>query len=264
MNDKQLTILSSDLKEIKYAKSLLESKNFTVQITNLIGKPIEQRIDQLPEKIQMIIKQATNKALQISLKIATSTMQNKAPESSSDIIHKLASATSGAGGGFFGITALPLELPVSTTIIIRSIMDIARSEGEDIGSVEVQLACIEVFALGGSSKNQDKIDTGYFTVRTMLSNTLSEAVQHITKQGLANKSAPIIVKLISEISSQFSLQVSQKVLLQSIPIIGAASGALVNTLFIDYFQNIAKGHFIIRRMEHKYSESIVKKAYQDT
>jgi hypothetical protein len=34
-------------------------------------------------------------------------------------------------GGGFGLAALPVELPISTIIMLRSIGDIARSEGED-------------------------------------------------------------------------------------------------------------------------------------
>ena len=41
------------------------------------------------------------------------------------------SAASGAAGGAFGLASLPVELPVSTTIMLRSIADIARAEGED-------------------------------------------------------------------------------------------------------------------------------------
>ncbi len=140
-------------------------------------------------------------------------------------------------------------------------MDIARSEGEDVDSIEAQLACIEVFALGGPSKSDDSIDTGYFTVRAMLSNTLGKAAHHIAKHGLANESAPIIIKLISEISSRFSLQVSQKIIVQSIPVLGAASGALINTIFMDHFQNIARGNFVIRRMERIYGQEKIYEEY---
>jgi hypothetical protein len=58
---------------------------------------------------------------------------------------------SGAIGGAFGLTALAVELPLSTAIMLRSIADIARSEGEDLTMVESRLACLEVFALGGRS-----------------------------------------------------------------------------------------------------------------
>lgn len=255
-------ISKNDLEEIEYAKSLLENQSLAMKASDLIGKPIEQGIDQLPIKAKTAISRATNKALQVSLKVVTTTMQKKVPKTSSDIIHKLATATSGASGGFFGIAALPIELPLSTTIMLRSIMDIARSEGEDIDSIETQLACIEVFALSGPSTDDDAIDTGYFTVRTMLSNTIGEAAKYISKHGLVNEGAPIIIKLLSEITSRFGLQVSQKFIVQSVPVMGAFSGALINTVFMDHFQNMARGHFIIRRMERKFDKDIVRENYK--
>jgi len=43
--------------------------------------------------------------------------------------------------------------------------------------------------------------------------------------------------------------------------VGAAGGALVNTLFIDHFQNMARGHFIVRRLEKEYGADVVERAY---
>ena len=51
---------------------------------------------------------------------------------SREFFHKVLAGTSGGIGGAFGLAALPIELPVSTTIILRSIADIARSEGHDL------------------------------------------------------------------------------------------------------------------------------------
>ena len=39
---------------------------------------------------------------------------------------------SGAIGGAFGLASVAVELPISTTIMLRSIADIARSEGFDV------------------------------------------------------------------------------------------------------------------------------------
>ena len=55
----------------------------------------------------------------------------------------------GSAGGAFGLAALPFELPVSTIIMLRSIADIARSEGEDLSDPDTALSCVQVFALGG-------------------------------------------------------------------------------------------------------------------
>jgi hypothetical protein len=47
-----------------------------------------------------------------------------------------------------------------------------------------------------------------------------------------------------------------------LPLIGAAGGALINTLFIDHFQSVARGHFTVRRLERKYGHEIIKREYE--
>ncbi|WP_087629123.1 EcsC family protein [Caballeronia telluris] len=51
------------------------------------------------------------------------------PPKASNFWHKAASAPRGAVGGAFGLAAIAIELPISTTIMMRSIADIARSGG---------------------------------------------------------------------------------------------------------------------------------------
>ena len=41
----------------------------------------------------------------------------------------------------------------------------------------------------------------------------------------------------------------------------SATTAVINLLFIDHFQDIARGHFIVRRLERTYGADIVKQAY---
>ena len=58
------------------------------------------------------------------------------------------------------------------------------------------------------------------------------------------------------------MQVSEQVAAKSVPAIGAVLGAMVNTVFIDHFQQMAHGHFTVRRLERKYGSVAVKAAYQ--
>ena len=48
---------------------------------------------------------------------------------------------------------------------------------------------------------------------------------------------------------------------QAVPIVGAAAGATLNTMFTDYYQDMARGHFIVRRLELKYGEDVVRTCY---
>ena len=42
----------------------------------------------------------------------------------------------------------------------------------------------------------------------------------------------------------------------------AIGGSLVNGLFIDHFQNMARGHFKVRRLERKYGREEVQRVFQ--
>lgn len=252
-----------DLQELREARELLESPGLAAKITNTLGEPIEKGFSYLPSNWQENLNTVVRTSLQKSLDTALTTI-NK--EVSTDVLpadrtHKLLVGASGALGGAFGMAALAVELPISTTIMLRSIADIARSQGEDLSDLEVQLACLEVFALGGDSSADDAAESGYFAMRTALAKAVGDAAEYLATKAVAKESAPALVRLISEISARFGVNVSQKAAAQSIPVMGAAGGAVINTLFMDHFQNMARGHFTVRRLERKYEAQTVKEAY---
>src|SRR5260370_306088 len=82
-------------------------------------------------------------------------------------LHSGLACTSGAIGGAFGLAALTVELPVSTTIMLRAIAAIAQQEGEELTDPRTGLACLEVFALGGPPTDETGVEADYFAVRAM-------------------------------------------------------------------------------------------------
>jgi hypothetical protein len=156
-----------------------------------------------------------------------------------------------------------LELPVSTTIMLRSIADIARSEGEDLRSPDAKLQCVQVLALGGRATADNGAESTYFATRAALAKSISEAAAYVAKKGLSQKSAPAIVKLIAQIASRFSIVVSEKAAAQAVPIVGAFGGAAINTLFINHFQDMGRGHFIVRRLERLHGQDEVRRLYEE-
>ena len=256
-------ISEKDMKDLRHAKALLENPGLAAKITHVIGAPIEKGFNLLPEKWSDTVNQVTRAALEKALNFAVITMGDGMKHGSSDMLHKMIVAATGGTGGAFGLAALSVELPVSTTVMLRSIADIARSEGERIKEPEVKLACLEVFALGGRTTGDNAAETGYFAVRAALARAVSEAAQHIAGKRLAQEGAPAMVRFISKVASRFSITVSEKMAAQAVPVIGAAGGAAINTLFLDHFQDMARGHFIVRRLERAYSQEIVKKAYDN-
>jgi len=189
------------------------------------------------------------------------TIRNE-PQNSSLLLHKMLAVTSGAAGGAFGLSSLPLELPVSTIIMLRSIVDIARSEGENLADPESALSCIEVFGLGGRTEADNDAKAGYFVVRGVLARSVSEAARFIAERGVLEEGAPVLVRLVAQIGARFGVVVTQKAAAQAVPIIGALGGAAVNYAFVEHFQTVARGHFTVRRLERRYGEDPVRAEYE--
>lgn len=256
-----MNLSNEDLEMLRDAKALLENPSLAARIANALGTPIEKGLRLLPASAADIINHSTRTALEKALQLAVTSLDRRTLRAPSNLLHKIVVAGTGAGGGAFGLAGLPVELPFSTVVMLRSIADVARSEGELIGMPEARLACMEVFALGGRAVSDDATETGYFAVRAALQQVLAEAAQHIAQKGVAQQGAPALVRVIAQIASRFGIVVSEKVAAQAIPIIGAAGGAFVNVLFIDHYQDIARGHFVIRRLERKYGPEPVRMDY---
>ena len=257
-----MTLSYEDQEALRYAKGLLENPGLAAKITGLIGMPIEMALQRLPEKWAQVVNTATKKSLETALQAALLTIDDKSQSNSWEFLHKLAVAATGAGGGALGLLGLPVELPVSTTIMLRSIADIARSEGERLRTPDAKLACLEVFALGGPSKSDDASESAYFLMRGALAKSVSDAARHIAQRGLVEEGAPAIVRFITQLATRFGVNVSEKVAAQAVPIVGAAGGLVINVLFIDHFQEMARGHFIVRRLERTYDPHFVREEYE--
>ena len=252
-----------DLAQLKRAKELLENPGLAAKFSAVLGSPLEKGMKMLPAKWQKTVHGATEAALMKALNVAVTSLGRKRGGTSNDRLHRFAAAASGAAGGAFGIAAIGIELPLSTTLILRSIAEIAAAEGEDPRQIETKLACITVFALGSTKDQRDNAaESGYFAARAALASAVSEATKFLAEKGLGKSGAPALVRLIALIASRFGVVVSQKAAAQMVPVIGAAGGAIINTLFIGHYQDMARGHFIVRRLEKIHGAEPVRLAYE--
>ena len=185
------------------------------------------------------------------------------PRSRRPPARRASSVLVGLGGGvsgFFGIAALPLELPVTTTLMLRAIADIARHHGEDLATFEARLACMEVFALGAPPDMRGR-HLGYYASRVFLGRMTADAAAVLLERGIASMSAPMVGGLVTEIATRFGIVVSERSAASALPVLGALGGATVNVVFMNHFQSIAQGHFAIRRLEREYGSALVRRLY---
>ena len=264
-----MTMQAADILALSDAVRAIERPSVGARIANVVGSPIERLVGMLPARAASMISAAARKAIQGALSLSLRTLATHdplakgPPPPASNAWHKVASAASGAVGGAFGLAALAVELPVSTTIMMRSIADVARGEGADLADRETQLECVMVLALGGGAPSDDAAEVGYFAVREAMTRAVSSAAAHLARHGLAKEGAPALVRLITLIAEHYSVNVTEKAAAQLVPLIGAVGGATINTIFIDHFQSVARGHFAVRRLERKYGGAMVRDKYRE-
>ncbi len=147
---------------------------------------------------------------------------------------------SGAIAGFAGVAGFVPDVFVTTLSIMRSVAHIAQAKGEDLAAADSRLACLMVFASSpeGGVGGAGAPDAGYF----------------ITRSALQGRS---LVMLLSEVAGRYGITLSQKLMVQAMPLVGAASGAGVNLAYMSHYRAVARAIFVIRRLQRKYSPEAV-------
>lgn len=250
----------SDHEALRAAVAALERQSFVARLAGLAGGKMGVVGLALSPKLQEAASLAAQKALTAALSVALTSLEDARPGNSTRFHLRLAALTGGVGGAV-GLAALPIELPLSTTIMLRSIADIARHEGENLREPATALACLEVFALSAHAAEGNLLEGGYLAVRSILAKSVSDAARFVTVRGVAQESAPAMVRLVAQIAGRFGVVVSQKAAAQAAPLIGALSGAAINVAFTDHFQTLARGHFTMRRLERVYNPVMVRAEY---
>lgn len=257
-----MEISLDDREALLQAKLILEHPGVVARAAELLGHPIERGLESLPPSVQRAIARATHRTLRVGLRLAVASLGRPAARGRTLVWHRVAGGVAGAAGGFFGLVALPAELPISTLIILRAIADVARSEGEDLRILESRMACLEVLALsGGLPESARSAETGYYAARLGLAQSFKKAVEHVGRHGLNKQVAPPVADWLTRVGARYSTRVSHELIIKAVPLVSAASGAAINTLFVQHFQDVARAHFTIRRLERAYGAEHVQSAY---
>ena len=249
-------------RELLLAIERLERQSFVAWLAQATGTPVDMAMKYLPSSINQRLRVIIQAVMLECLDVAVNSLEETDDFGPSpEWMGKLLTGVSGGIGGFLGMPALPFELPLTTTFMLRSIAEIAREEGEDLQNLDARLACLEVFALGGGRGERNELHLKYYAVRSVLTKLTQELGRYMLERGAINASSPIIARFLGEIVSRFGFAVTDRFASRLVPIIGALGGAAVNVIFTDHFQRVARGHFVVRRLERHYGAAIIRRHY---
>jgi len=283
MNRGSSTIDLIDRAFIAAAVRKLERPGRLVEFLNTMGKPAEAIIKALPAWASSRIERALQQTLLDAVGWATKTLDGSIHSDERNVsmlsnvvvksrgaMHVTAAAILGGFGGAFGIAALPLELPVTTLVILRSIAAIARDFDADLDDPATRLECVSVLSLGGPSLSDDAMESSYLTSRVGLALLIGDAGRFLAgkstlqlSEALARGAAPEVTRLITAIAGRFGYLALDLAYAEMVPIAGAVGGAALNGYFANFFNQIAYYHFGLRRLERIYGEEDVQRIYRE-
>ena len=217
--------LETEIKAI--ARTYKAASGPGMQVLNLLGGHAENLIDRLPPSVRGKLGDATERALVIALDAAQSsrrTVPDQAPW-----LNKAVATAMGAAGGFGGLPTAMVELPVTTTVLLRTIQGAAVEHGFDPEAENVRFGCLRVFGSAGPLAHDDGADLGFLSVRLALT---GGAMQ----------------KMIATVAPRLGAALGQKLAAQTVPVLGAVAGAATNYAFTSYYHNMAQVHFGLRRL----------------
>ncbi|WP_176736962.1 EcsC family protein [Oligoflexus tunisiensis] len=265
---------------IEEAAVFLEKPSALIQTTDRLGRPLDKLQSYLPEPVQQLVKQAVQQALRSALQAAIKTLpnQNIKPQSWPGILeatqrlawkHTAAVTTTGAIGGALGTAALMVELPLTTSLILRSISSMAQQWGHDLRQSEIQMQCLYVFTLGSPhNRNDDAMDTAYLSARIAWHGLIRELAAFISTHSLKDLflalelgTLPALVKFVGLFVPALERTLLRGALSKSIPILSAVGSAALNAGFCQYFTRAARYHFGLMHLEALYGSEVVHEHY---
>ena len=203
------------------------ASNAGIQLLNLIGGQAEGLLTRLPPAARSRLSEVTEHALARAMEAAQRS-RGVIPESPGWMSRAVTTAM-GAAGGAGGLPTALAELPVTTTVLLRAIQEVAIEHGFRPEEESVRFDCVQVFAAAGPLEHDDGADLAFLSTRM--------AVTGATVQALIARVAPRLATVLG-----------QKLAAQTVPILGAAAGAATNYAYTSYYQQMAHVHFGLRRL----------------
>jgi hypothetical protein len=222
-----------------------------MRLAGWAGQRAERVTARLPAAVQAAIGEAAALALRQSYAVAFATQgsaEGSVPSRAlrrlrGEVAHRVVTGISGALGGLGGVATTLVDLPVTTTLILRSVQQIARDYGEDLNDPAVRAQCVAVFALGGPLGEDDAAETGLFASRL----------------ALGGKTLADIIRVAAP---RFGVVLGEKALAQATPLLGALAGGAINPIFTGYYQAMAHVHFRLRRLERDADAEQVRACFE--
>lgn len=218
----------SDAAIAALAVRLRRANNPGVHLLNALGGTADGLFNKLPAPVTKGLEGATMSALEAAFDGAVHTRRATGVKGHGWLARAISSGL-GAAGGAGGLPTALAELPITTTVLLHCIQDVAAQHGFDPEREDVRKACIQTFAAAGPLEDDDGADLAFLAARTTLTGATVQSI-------------------IARVAPRLSIVLGQKLAAQAVPILGAAAGAATNYAYTAYYQEMAHVNFGMLRL----------------
>ena len=211
-----------------------------IALVNRLGGSLEKRLSAVPEALRERLDGAVAAALERAHDLAAQARHAPSVGRQGPLA---AAVLSGAAGGAAGPLSALAELPVSITLILHAIRREAEAAGYDPDDPQIRAECLRVFGAGSPLADDDGANSSFLAARLTLTGT---AVQ----------------KVIASVAPRLGIAMGQKFAAQSVPVLGALTGAALNAAFLHWYREVAAVRFALLRLAERHGEENVAEAFR--
>ncbi|MBW4973670.1 EcsC family protein [Roseovarius mucosus] len=204
-----------------------QAGNGVIDLLNLVGGRAEGLLDRLPPSLRARLNETTEEALRRAAEMAHRSRGVVGDQPG--WMARALTTSMGAVGGIGGLPTALAELPITVTVLLRAIQDVAAEHGFDPSEPAVRFDSVQVFGAAGPLERDDGANLGFLGSRMTVT-------------------GPGLNALIARVAPRLAAVLGQKLAAQTVPILGAAAGAATNYAYTRYYQDMAQVHFGLRRL----------------
>lgn len=210
----------------RIAKDYVSASGLGMDLMMAVGGGADVVFKHVPENFRNSLDRAVLIGLEKALYAADAS--RKATGRYPAFIERCVPGITGAIGGLAGLPGALIEVPVTVAVIFRGVLEVAEDSGFAPEEEETRKEALRVFAMGGPFYEDDGAEMALIVTKASITGH--------TVSGLIQKAVPHLASALGP-----------KIMAQSVPVLGAVSGATINIIFAAYYRQMAKVRFAILR-----------------
>ena len=248
----------TDREALAAAMRRLEAPRFAGRMTTLVGRPAELVARALPAAASGLVAKAAETALTRALDIALFSLRGRRFAGGRVVHSALASASGAIGGRLRACRADDRIAGLDRDHAAGDCGNRPRGRRRPQPTPPPGSPVSKSLRLGHTGATlAEAAEGGYFAVRALLARGLALAADTGINKGSAHGGSALAHRVLAlglwrRSSTGLARSSPRSSRPKAVVVVGAVGGAAINLAFIEHFQELANGHFTVRRLERVY------------